>query len=89
MGAVITQLQSIVGWSGEVRNPVVMFNQSLHIGSISVWLIVAEKPIDAAKWSVMNWTNMWDPVLDILFVLYGNVPEPNFDICGDWRSGPS
>ena len=36
MGAVITQLQSIVAGFGEVRNPEVMFNQSLQIGLIGV-----------------------------------------------------
>ena len=44
MDAVNSQLQSTVGWTGEVRNPVAMFNQSLQIGLISLWSTLAENP---------------------------------------------
>ena len=91
MDAVITQLQSIVGWSGEFRNPEVMFNQSLQIGLMGVKWNLAENPNHVLSWSVTNWTNIWVPELELVFIVLKMELEfqSNFDIGGDWRSGPS
>ena len=94
--AVITQLQFIVWWSCEVRNPEVIFNQSLHMGLMGILKILAENPLNVMKLSVTKWTNMEFPELEKLFVTpYNRLSTgslfllSNFDIDGDWRFGPS
>ena len=52
--AVIIQLHSIVEYSDEIKNPVVMLNQSLQVVLIGMCWSLAENPKALYSWSVIN-----------------------------------